>query len=82
MSLSATSATGTGGGVAEVVVRKHRGPDGRMIFEIVGEIVVSGRVQKPTAFYVLDRASIGWKPEDLRGNFIPRILRSVENPPF
>ncbi len=48
----------------------------------IEEMVFYGRVQKPNAFYILNRSSIGYALTDLRMTFIPEILRSVRDEPF
>jgi hypothetical protein len=46
------------------------------------EIRIEGRVQKPNAFYILNRSSIGYEVLDLRTSFTREILRSVQGDPF
>ena len=46
------------------------------------EIQIEGRVQKPNAFYVLNRANLGYEVYDLRTSFVRNIIRSVERSPF
>ena len=46
------------------------------------EIRIEGRVQKPNAFYILNRSSIGYEVLDLRTSFTREILRSIQNEPF
>jgi hypothetical protein len=46
------------------------------------EIRIEGRVQKPNAFYILNRSSIGYEVLDLRTSFTREILRSVQDEPF
>lgn len=46
------------------------------------EIRIEGRVQKPNAFYILNRSSIGYEVLDLRTSFTREILRSVQHAPF
>ncbi len=46
------------------------------------EIKIEGRVQKPNAFYILNRAQLGYEVLDLRTSFIREIIRSVRNDPF
>tara|TARA_Y100001934_G_C11972517_1_gene594690 strand:+ start:407 stop:643 length:237 start_codon:yes stop_codon:yes gene_type:complete len=43
---------------------------------------VEGRIQKPQAFYVLQRSSLNFEGLELKHSFIPRIIRSVEEKPF
>jgi hypothetical protein len=46
------------------------------------EIRIEGRVQKPNAFYILNRSSIGYEVLDLRTSFTREIVRSVQDDPF
>lgn len=46
------------------------------------EVRIEGRVQKPNAFYILNRSSIGYEVLDLRSSFTREILRSVQSEPF
>ena len=46
------------------------------------EIKIEGRVQKPNAFYILNRSSIGYEVLDLRTSFVQEIVRSVRHAPF
>jgi hypothetical protein len=46
------------------------------------EIKVEGRIQKPTAFYVLQRSSLNYELESLKQQFVPNILKSVQQDPF
>lgn len=43
---------------------------------------IEGRIQKPQAFYILQRANLNFGGLDMKESFIPRILRSVDKPPF
>ena len=46
------------------------------------EIKIEGRVQKPNAFYILNRSSIGYEVMELRTTFVQEIVRSVRKEPF
>lgn len=46
------------------------------------EIRIEGRVQKPNAFYILNRSSIGYEITELRTSFLKRVVRSVRKAPF
>lgn len=46
------------------------------------EIVIEGRVQKPNAFYILNRSNLGYEVLDLRTTFVREIIRSVQKEPF
>jgi hypothetical protein len=46
------------------------------------EIKIEGRVQKPNAFYILNRSNLGYEVMDLRTSFIRDIVRSVQTETF
>jgi hypothetical protein len=46
------------------------------------EIRIEGRVQKPNAFYILNRSNLGYEVLDLRTSFVREIVRSVRRDPF
>ena len=46
------------------------------------EVVIEGRVQKPNAFYVLQRSSLGYEEAHVQQSFVQDIVESVEHEPF
>ena len=46
------------------------------------EIVIEGRVQKPNAFYILNRSNLGYEVLELRTSFLRKLVRSVQKEPF
>lgn len=46
------------------------------------EIKIEGRVQKPNAFYILNRSNLGYEVMDLRTSFLREVVRSVQHEPF
>lgn len=46
------------------------------------EIRIEGRVQKPNAFYILNRSNLGYEVLDLRTSFVREVIRSVQVEPF
>lgn len=46
------------------------------------EIKIEGRVQKPNAFYILNRSNLGYEVLDLRTSFIRDVVRSVQSEAF
>jgi hypothetical protein len=46
------------------------------------EIKIEGRVQKPNAFYILNRSNIGYEVMELRTSFVQDVVRSVRRDPF
>lgn len=45
-------------------------------------IKVEGRIQKPQAFYILQRSNLNFEGLELRQSFIPKIIDSVKRDPF
>jgi hypothetical protein len=73
------------GGSAEAdqpKVKVERGAGGKKIYKIEGEIVIEGKIQKPEAFYVLQKSSINYDWHELKQDFVPKILESVSKSPF
>lgn len=46
------------------------------------EIQIEGRVQKPNAFYILNRSNIGFQDIDLKTSFVREVVKSVDARPF
>jgi len=49
---------------------------------VLDEIVIEGRVQKPQAFYILQRSSFGYKIMDLEVKYTDAIVDSVKDEIF
>jgi|SRR3989339_559478 len=63
-------------------VKIERGAGGKKVYRITTGFVIEGRIQKPNAFYVLQRSQINYGWADLKRDFIPRIIQSVSKHPF
>jgi hypothetical protein len=63
-------------------VKVERSASGQKIFRITEGIVVEGKIQKPNAFYVLQRSSIDYDWESLKQDFMPKILQATGKHPF
>ena len=63
-------------------VKVERGAGGRKVYKIQGEIVIEGKIQKPEAFYVLQKSGINYDWNELKQEFVPKILDSVTKAPF
>jgi hypothetical protein len=46
------------------------------------EITIEGRVQKPNAFYVLQRSSLGFEQAQTEQSFVDEVIDSVNREPF
>jgi len=45
-------------------------------------IKVEGRIQKPQAFYILQRSTLNFEALELKESFVPKILKSIDDKPF
>jgi hypothetical protein len=63
-------------------VKVERSASGQKIFRITEGIVVEGRIQKPNAFYVLQRSTMDYDWESLKQDFLPKILQATGRHPF
>ena len=66
--------------VAPAFAQPKRGSGPRVIQ--LDEFKIEGRVQKPNAFYILNRSNIGYEVLDLRTSFLKDIVRSIQKEPF
>lgn len=69
-------------GAAAPKVKVERSASGQKIFRITEGIVVEGKIQKPNAFYVLQRSSMDYDWESLKQDFLPKILQAASRHPF
>jgi hypothetical protein len=77
---AAKGATPTADEQTKVTV--ERGAGGKKVYKIEGEIVIEGKIQKPEAFYVLQKSSINYDWNELKQEFVPKVLESVSKSPF
>jgi hypothetical protein len=45
-------------------------------------ITVEGRIQKPQAFYILQRSNLNFEELNKTESFVPKVVKSVEKDPF
>lgn len=57
-------------------------PSGRPRVIQLEEIRIEGRVQKPNAFYILNRSNLGYEVMDLRTSFLRSLVDTVQREPF
>jgi hypothetical protein len=77
---TAPAAAPSQGGEANVKV--ERGAGGKKVYKILTDIRIEGKIQKPEAFYVLQKSSINYEWTELKQEFLPKILESVKKAPF
>ena len=63
-------------------VQVERGAGGKKVYVIKTGFVIEGRIQKPNAFYVLQRSSMDYDWELLKQDFLPKILDATRHHPF
>ena len=78
MLLGALLLSALGGGEAQAQAKPKRTPK---VIQLE-EIKIEGRVQKPNAFYILNRSNLGYEVMDLRTSFVRDIVRSVQTDTF
>jgi hypothetical protein len=79
---AATSAPARDADSQQPKVKVERGAGGKKVYKIEGEIVIEGKIQKPEAFYVLQKSGINYDWHELKQEFVPKILDSVTKAPF
>jgi hypothetical protein len=63
-------------------VKIEKGAGGKKIYRITDEIRIEGKIQKPEAFFFYQKSSINYDWQELKQDFIPKILDSVATSPF
>jgi len=48
----------------------------------LGIFKIEGQIQKPQAFYILQRSNLNFEGLELKNSFVPKIIKSVEQSPF
>ena len=78
----AAAGAGGAGGTDAPKVKVERGAGGKKIYRITEDIRIEGKIQKPEAFFFYQKSSINYDWQDLKQDFLPRILESVNGSPF
>ncbi len=69
------------GGLTLGAVDAYSQSSGRRVVRI-REVRIEGRIQKPQAFYILQRSNLNFEGLELKNSFVPKIIKSVEKAPF
>tara|TARA_B100001250_G_C19335125_1_gene586474 strand:- start:288 stop:536 length:249 start_codon:yes stop_codon:yes gene_type:complete len=48
----------------------------------IDSVKVEGRIQKPEAFYILQRSELNFEGLEPKKSFVPLIIKSVDKEPF
>jgi hypothetical protein len=67
---------------ADPKVKVEKGAGGRKIYKITTAMTIEGKIQKPEAFFFYQKSSINYDWQELKQDFIPKILDSVSHAPF
>ena len=68
LALAQAKATGSGSGKKKVIR--------------LDAITVEGRIQKPQAFYILQRSQLNFEELNRTDSFLPKVIKSVDKDPF
>ena len=72
---------GAGAWATEASAQNNRRGGGPRVIQLE-EFQIEGEVQKPNAFYILNRSNLGYEVLDLRTSFLREIVQSVDDRPF
>jgi hypothetical protein len=81
-STGAGGAGGSSGADDTPKVKVERGAGGKKIYRITEDIRIEGKIQKPEAFFFYQKSSINYDWQEMKQDFVPRILESVNRAPF
>jgi hypothetical protein len=66
---------------APKVSKEARNKGGRKVIKLEA-ITIEGRIQKPQAFYILQRQNLNFDELNRTESFLNKVLKSVEHDPF
>jgi hypothetical protein len=66
---------------APKVQKQVQGKGGRKVIKLEA-ITIEGRIQKPQAFYILQRSTLNFEELNRAESFLNKVLKSVEHDPF
>jgi hypothetical protein len=58
------------------------GPDGKKVYRLTSAFVVCGSVPKPSVLYNILSSTVNYEWENLKQDFLPLVIQSVEENPF
>jgi len=58
-----------------------RSPPAKQVLRLEA-IKVEGRIQKPQAFYILQRSNLNFEGLERKESFIPNIVKAIDDKPF
>ena len=64
------------------IAQKQSAKKAGRIIRIDTAVSVEGRIQKPEAFYILQRSELNFDGLEPKKSFVPLIIKSVEKDPF
>lgn len=67
---------------AEPKYKVERGAGGRKVIRLTDALVIQGKIQKPEAFFFYQKSNINYEWQELKQDFVPKILDSVSKAPF
>jgi hypothetical protein len=79
---NAAAPAAAGNDPANPKVKVEHGAGGKKIYRITDEIRIEGKIQKPEAFFFYQKSTINYDWQELKQDFIPKILDSVSRSPF
>ena len=63
-------------------VKVEKGAGGKKVYRITEEIRIEGKIQKPEAFFFYQKSTINYDWQELKQDFLPKIIDSVSQSPF
>ena len=73
-----------GGGASQAQGSSSQQGDAKKTKKVIrlDTLTVEGRIQKPQAFYILQRSNLSFDDLNRTESFVPKVVKSVEKEPF
>ena len=73
-----------GGGASQAQGSSSQQGEARKTKKVIrlDTLTVEGRIQKPQAFYILQRSNLSFDDLNRTESFVPKVVKSVEKEPF